>query len=95
MNDAPPPYTEIGTAVKAAFEADPEGARAALAKVLKEQSASVLVKQSNDLASTVKILKKSFENVSQSLVKIDNVVKDGGPRFPVWQKIYQVRLCLR
>ncbi|KAG7531346.1 hypothetical protein FFLO_04407 [Filobasidium floriforme] len=89
MNDAPPPYTEIGTAVKAAFQADPEGARAALAKVLKEQSASVLVKQSNDLASTVKILKKSFENVSQSLVKIDNVVKDGGPRFPVWQKIYQ------
>jgi hypothetical protein len=91
MNDAPPPYTEIENAVKEAFDRDPKGAQAAFAKVLKEQSASVLVKQSNDLATTVTILKKSFENVSQSLVKIDRVVKDGGPRFPVWQTIYHVR----
>ena len=90
MNEAPPPYTVIENAVKAAFEADPKGAQEAVAKVLREQSATVLLRQASDLADTVKILKKSFENVSQALVKVDRVIKEGTPRLPIWQAIYSV-----
>lgn len=90
MKEASPPYTVIENAVKAAFEADPNGAQEAVVKVLREQSATVLLRQASDLADTVKILKTSFENVSQALVKVDWVIKEGIPRVPIWQAIYSV-----